>query len=71
MYNLFIYLDKINLEQNALKTKALTLLLKLMLHLFNSKSFSTLKATLKEDQINCLLDETMKIVDCFIRTCYM
>jgi ubiquitin C-terminal hydrolase len=68
--NMYLALDKSNLETQVLKTKALTLLLRVISYLFSIKQFSLLKNQLKPATIDKLIHETLNIINSFIRTCY-
>ena len=68
IFNLFCTLDKANLEKDTLKTKALTLLLRIISHLFTQKPFLSIKQSLSTPNIVTLLTETLSIIESFIIT---
>lgn len=68
LFDLLISIRKESLEKDTLKSKSLTLVLKIIAHCFQIKQFSSYKGNLSNKIIQTLLSETLKIIQSFLMT---
>ncbi len=59
LFDLFTTIDKKNIDQDIIKTKVLSLLLKLESHLFSYKQVSVFKQTVTPAHIEVLMRESL------------
>jgi len=70
LYELFLSIDKKNLERDIIRSKSLNILMKVIPHLLTLKHLSTLKALVTPPLIESLIKETLSIVENYIKGVY-